>query len=721
MGRFLAACWCVVLVSGLLVEGAPASSPAENGQGAASASSFAVGQNVEVKWGGLWRQAQIVRKQGDWTLVAYDKGAFREWVEPYRIRKAGSKEDAIGYAAPNEMMTKSQTVKPPPREKPEPAPEPKGTAGGEKVDRSEAFKNDPAFKEADLAGAQQLELIATGEGWTLGPDGLPPTAQPVSRPVTLKGATDKFWDSPKAIAMARGANLALVAHVNTEPGHLADTRVERVNLGEGSSQGVFSVTPGTTLLDVAPDGSSMLLRSDEFQIGKKGRLELWTLAGTPKRTLVFFPYGQSQWHERDVEAALFVDATHAVTVSRKGTLVLWDLPACKAVYTCEVLPASRPALSAGGKYLAIETGKFVFILEPLTGKVLAEIAYETGGGAGNARGSSALAFSPSGKTLAALMDEGFIDLFDMSSGKATRQFVVPVSGTSSMQMISDDYLVLDTRLDGAILVDCAKRVALWKYEMGRGNGAGGGASTVSPGGRLVYAVRDADRKLTVLNAIALPDADASAEAAKLKEDEILLLHPGVKVSLEINLDANAGLRKQIGDSLRKRLEANGLVVSDEAQPIRVVVSTEPGKTVQREYRSFGAPFGQTQKVDVPGTITRIAIEQDGKVAWEKRSVSEAGFMLMLKQGQSIQDAVNEASKPNYTMIREARLPAYLAKPREPAPWFGNSRLTARGAVQEPLHSADQPTRPDAAPGHSRPAKDRNPQVRNGGDQGQNFF
>src|SRR4051812_42752173 len=76
---------------------------------------FSLGENVEVKWGPLWKEALIVRKKGDWTLVAYPRPKTREWVEPYRIRKLGSTEDNIGPAEPNVLVFGNEG---PPREKP---------------------------------------------------------------------------------------------------------------------------------------------------------------------------------------------------------------------------------------------------------------------------------------------------------------------------------------------------------------------------------------------------------------------------------------------------------------------------------------------------------------------------------------------------------------------------------------------------------------------------
>jgi len=72
-------------------------------------------------------------------------------------------------------------------------------------------------------------------------------------------------------------------------------------------------------------------------------------------------------------------------------------------------------------------------------------------------------------------------------------------------------------------------------------------------------------------------------------------------------------------------------------------------------------------------ITKLAVEVEGKKAWESVSVLGAGFFLTLKEGQTIEQAVADAAKVNVEFLKNAKVPIYLTKPREPA-WYGNSKL-----------------------------------------------
>jgi hypothetical protein len=60
----------------------------------------------EVKWGGMWRNATIVKEESGCVLVTYDGTNSYEWVQPERIRAVGSMKDDIGYARPTPMGEK---------------------------------------------------------------------------------------------------------------------------------------------------------------------------------------------------------------------------------------------------------------------------------------------------------------------------------------------------------------------------------------------------------------------------------------------------------------------------------------------------------------------------------------------------------------------------------------------------------------------------------------
>jgi hypothetical protein len=50
--------------------------------------------------------------------------------------------------------------------------------------------------------------------------------------------------------------------------------------------------------------------------------------------------------------------------------------------------------------------------------------------------------------------------------------------------------------------------------------------------------------------------------------------------------------------------------------------------------------------------------------WAGEGFGQAGSFLSPKEGQTVEQAVAEAARPNVGFLKNGRLPAYLGKPRE---------------------------------------------------------
>ena len=116
---------------------------------------------------------------------------------------------------------------------------------------------------------------------------------------------------------------------------------------------------GMTPLDVAPDGSMVLARTDGFGFGKRAELRIYAHDGDKVNPVAaWIPYNhhvlggalaQTKAHaadgdatrtdrhgslhpDADVEWAAFVDAKHVLSISRAGELALWEIPKIRPVY-----------------------------------------------------------------------------------------------------------------------------------------------------------------------------------------------------------------------------------------------------------------------------------------------------------------------------------------------------------------------------------------------------
>jgi len=644
---------------------------AEKGDQKPKIKDWALQQEVEAKWGGLYRKALIVNRRGEWYLVEYKPGTAREWVEHWRIRKVGDTEDPIGPAPPNPFWQPGAN---PPREKAGEPPKPfaaglddpaamaefQKAAQAEfekftpKVKPPEEFKKDAAFREANWRGATELKLAGAMSGaFKLAPDPAQKIVNP--RPVPWSGASAEIFARITNLVVSRGTGrYAAVVHENEPPGATPARKLEKLDLSNGKSVGVFELSEKMALLDISADGKLVAAQSDLPGTPRSTRLDIFALDGAElKRKLVLFPYENEEWPpSQRLERAWIVGSEHVLTINDAGKLALWEINTGKAVYNAQIAERSTPAFSANEKQMAVQTADAVLILEPLTGKTLASLPLER-------NRTFSFSFSPSGQMLVG-SSSGQIRVWDLRTGKLYREFWIARLG--GILGVVDDGHALASR---GILIDFERRIPLWNYQLDAFQ-----AAAVAPDGTLWLHPRTRPRQMTPLTPFKLPTAEALAEAKKLNPDDLLVLKPGVKVAIVVNADAPEAQRQELIAVLKRRLIEQQLVV-DDAAPIRLIAAIE-SRMVQRE--NFAIVRGQLAlvKMDWPEQESKLTIEVDGKTAWEWKTVTSTTY-LRPREGQTREQALAEHSKPNLDLLKQMPLPKYVPKPREPA-WYGSSKL-----------------------------------------------
>lgn len=624
---------------------------------------FKPGQTVECKWGGSWFEAKIMNRRPEgWVLVQYTRDKTMEWVEPWRLRALGSTEDNIGHASPTGFVRDPKRDRPP-SERPGPAPAPFGVTarGGARAGADEApaagYEEDPAYKAMSVDGAQTFDLNPPS-GTPFAPD--PATAKTAggqTRVAQLRGAKSDGFNE-MLVKVSRGERPQAIVQHDQSSGATKTRTLERVDLASGRSIATFDLQSDTTLLAVAPDAARFALRADGFHGGEKNRVEVWDWPanGQPKRTLIFFPYAHVEHaHRRDVEAGEFVGPDTLVTMGGDDQLAVWDLAAGKATFVADA-GESRFAVSPGGKQLAVETAGAVYVVDPVAGKALARLPLD-----GDA--DAAYAFSPDGTQLAAWKD-GDIRLWDLAAGRLVTRVYIPITGAYAATLPKRNVDLLGEGrmlVDDALVLDVAKGLPVWLY-------SGAAAGALAPDGTYWYV--PSGEAMLVSAALPHPVAVTAAEGATA--GDAMLLRPGARVSLQVNVSGDA---QAVSDALRQKLTENGFFVEDGA-PVQVVAATEAGKTETRQFQSFGAgPFGATESATVTQQVSRLSVLHAGQPVWTREAVVDAGHLVQRKEGQSLQDAINEASKPNLTIFTHAQIPPFVALPREP---LGTSALTASG-------------------------------------------
>lgn len=577
------------------------------------------GDEVEVKWGGLWSKARIVNRRGEWLMVEYAQGKWIEWVEPWRIRKVGSTED-VPYASPNPHIKKSD---PPPREKPGAAPESEKPTNG-----SDAFAPAPfsfPVAPADVNSAKKIALGGEAK-WQY----VPAVADPIklARPLPTQGPLH-VGASPVAIDVS--GTKAMIGYVLDGVGGKG-TSVEILDLTSGKSTQT-KLDTATRPLALMPDGRRIIARAHGFFGGTKHRLDVWEVGAVEaKHVISFVPHPRSDGKDNDINDVFVIDDTRVIT-SGGSSLTCWEVGTAQAIWTLATADNAVVAQSPDRRRIAIATRDSVELLDAASGESIGAITKDV-------PPVGALAFSPSGARVFGSTTGGGVVTFDLEKGEARP--TIAVSQATRMQPLSDQLVDVGVAL---VDVDRGSLVArLERPNLVEARVIGGSLVALQTTG-----------KAAALTAWKLPLAEVEQLAASAKSAEAVRLADGASVSLDVAFPVDESQAEAVRRDLRASLEKAGAVVVDGA-PTRIVARVEDGKSEERMYESRFSIDRERLKVTVTEKITRLWIESNGKNVWEIRQSAWPSMMVDRKEGQSIQDAVQAASKPQVDFLRRVALP-----------------------------------------------------------------
>jgi hypothetical protein len=638
----------------------------------AAPAAFQVGDKIEFKWGGMWRKGSVFNKRGKWYFIQYDETAdWKEWVEPWRLRKRGSTEDNAPYASPNGMAKKGEG---PPRE--DPGELPVANFTHHEVQQQQANKTADAVTPPTPINVTALREIVIGQGENapLAPDGEAPPARPLAtQSLVLAGAAGTFFEEATMLAFSGTATpVVLVSHLEAPPGKEAVLRLSRVNLATGQLQNALKMPVVADVLDLSADGKQMLAHSRGEGFGLADRLEIWDVDGpAPKHAITFKPFDSLQGHDRDIIWARFVGKDQVATLNWLGRFIVWDLTG-KAVWATKLENAATPAVSPGKKYLAVSVGSITAVLDAQSGKTLKTVQSTLPHGAN-------LSFRPDGKQLALAARDTLL-VVDLDTGNVVQEGSPIGAMGTSIEWGAQGYLILDGRL----IFDLTQNLVVWQLESA-GRPTANTAKMIA--GRYYY-VAEGGHRGTAKPALAsdvLPNEKMRTVLKGIKFADEFAVHPGASMSIEVSLPDPLGEKTMT--ALKNGLTNNGVIVA-EGQPLKVTATTEQGQSREISYRTMGAPrfgpfAGGETKMDVNEVIQKLTIvDADGKKLWERVSLITPPFFLNLKKDQDISAAVSEAMEPKAGFFTQTMLPKFVPKARETA-GYGTSHLTPQGLITKP--------------------------------------
>lgn len=453
-----------------------------------------------------------------------------------------------------------------------------------------------------------------------------------------------IFDDPTALMLAPQSRQAFAVLLHSPPGKDVYTaRMFACDLSEGKMERV-SPFEGEMPIDISEDGQLLLARSTGFGFGKESRLALYTVAGedvSPR--LAWEPYADADEADRDVSWVRFVGSSHILTMSSEGLLALWNTTDLTPVWVAEGKRNSRLGLSANAHCVALAVEDGLVLLETLTGNKLGHLPVDLEG-----RHGELVALDTTGKQLA-LFTPGRCQVWQLDDQQLVRDFAVAqrVRGSKSLVWCGPEHLLVD----GRALIDVTRRLWAWEYE--------DSTPLVRPSGEQVcFVTGGTKRDSFVLATASLPDAAARNATASLDADDLLVVRPGMGVSVDLKLDLPADERQKLLAGLAENLERSGLK-ADPQSGLKLICSIRDGETKEIEYREFGVFKSTTHKATEE--ILELSLEAEGTTVWKYVSTTSPPHFLSLEKNESIKKALQRVMKQDPSRIARIWLPGHVAR------------------------------------------------------------
>lgn len=456
---------------------------------------------------------------------------------------------------------------------------------------------------ADWSGARDPGAFTGAVPWNAEVDGLASIKVPALRSIPLK----VHGGDIAAIAFSAPAaeQVAIVSAVRRHPAAKKTfVSVDRYQLASGQFLGslelfaVDALKEKTLLAQLSPDGSRLAVR--EPLSGK--RLDIWSLQNG-KHLVGWLPCKRDG--DGQISAAAWLDNDHLLTQAAAGRLTLWQVPQCKALYSCgNQCPEVR--LSPGRKYLVVFTGTSLELLETLSGKRCGQLAPPPGV---VVSGVSNVAFSPDGTKLAAVSkgNPSTLIRWNLTTGQCQGSDQLHSSFVSNLCWCSPTHLLVDHQL-----FDVNLKVALCTYQLpGQGKLASG-----SPDGRLWGAFSAGPEAPALLTAQSVPEPQALKLAAQIAAGQSRqLFGPNMHVRLQVN-GGDADFQQKVTEGLTATLRYSKVEVAPDANLTLTIQADErqTGDILKLESIGFPRKKWDVPVIEVTGRVTLT--DNAGRTIWE---------------------------------------------------------------------------------------------------------
>ena len=574
-------------------------------------------------------QAVEAREGDDWSAATVQKQEGRkfqvkygdgteEWVTADRLRPAGG---AAGDGAGATDAPASPSAASPARP---------------------AITTDGPFTAVPLSPPGRV-----GRRAAAGTPPVPPTTKPAAAFVDLTPAVDPALGGVERLIACADRPTAVVVVGRRDRDDTALLCLDTADPSKSESR-VFSAHE-QQVLGAADGGRWLLTKSTAF---RGMSLHLWEFKADGYRLKANYTFTRGREQKTPGEAMLLGPTRLLVTEGFDTYLI--DLPTRRQI---AAVHGTGAKLHAGGRFLMMTEGREAVLLRTSDLAVV-----------GTVPEADRFAVDPTGQ-YAAVAHGGGVDVIKLAT-KAKVGHVAGVAGRD-LDLPNPDTLLVG----GRTVYDVKTGVPVWQY-----GDDGGTRSAVLPGGQVLL-VGPHDRE-TIAVAATLPDASAAAALkTAVAAPDAFVLRPGAKVAVKGDLSA-------FGDAAaaRKKLDAAlataGHTADDAATDFVLNVASAAGPTGKFDTRPPGVIGPYYKEIDAPSTIVTVTLTHAGNTLWERKITFSADFIVTRKPGQSDEDAVAAAARPDADRLAGLDVPGYViagAAADKPAT-LGRSTLTRSGFV-----------------------------------------
>jgi hypothetical protein len=555
----------------------------------------------------------------------------------------------------------------------------------------------PPLTQVDAKSAVVLSWGAKVAPWAVKPaataaptwrgksETMPLRATPPEKDPRIAALPD---DARALVFTSRAANSVLIEHATREhvvrdmPEGQGVTWVERYDLARGTVQTETRLPGLMHLLDASPTGNTLVLRTGL----ELDRLDLMVADQHSYKPLVAFrpyaaesvdrlPQGINKKAVVRIDAAAIIDDAHVLTMSGAGTVMCWELPSGKALWRAAAGRDWRQkslALSPDRRLGAADSPAGVIVFDALTGEAPNMLSVNS-----EDYRVESLGFSPDGRQLGTLMDRGdyfCLQVYDLARGTMTADIPLPRANSwkNTVQFTSAGYV-----LAGMNLVSLERKAVVWQFR-----GLEGTMSVLPTGavplqeGAWFLAWPEAHRPAALLH-LALPQDGLEKSLPKLAPDDLYIWHPGMKLSLNMNVVGDEKFRQGEITRWQQALQARGFEVVDGA-PNVLTVNTflVSGQPVQYTVSGSSEKFTATPQT----TSWSIQLNVAGKELWKRALPAPTGVsgplvrVLTVQPGETAQHAADRENTPAAQAAPFLLPPAYILKERS----IETSKISPKG-------------------------------------------